>query len=416
MQVSFLTAPSEVGIPDIDQGHAENVHLDQAARGFNSGAIYTNENLGAFNGHIPGSNEVHHGYNQYDIAGQPAFQIVQEEPLAPLVRDLADNNPQSDTLTAFRNLNVDSTPSKSPQTSAASFPPAPIQSPWKTLTGLSTSSIANLASPAPISSWNPEPSPIATPEHKDTVAAAPLPNNADGSPNGAVPENDLDVFPEPQVPVKMQKKTVSPATKKASSKDTLDTAPISGTSIPQLTQSAATVPPVTTPAPQEPSATTAPKAAWAKEEEPTKKKSTAPSISLREIQEAEAKKLELRKAAEREKEKMARASIVVDSKEDIPPFTASWGLPTSQTGSRTSVPIREAAPPAVQTPIAAPVWTTPVKQPTAKKSMKEIQEEEESRKKFAAKEVAVAQAAAKRGYAESTSKVCAIALLSKFLC
>ena len=56
---------------------------------------------------------------------------------------------------------------------------------------------------------------------------------------------------------------------------------------------------------------------------------------------------------------------------------------------------------------------TPVKD---KRSLKEIQEEEESRKKFAAKEVAVAQAAAKRGYAESTSKVCAIALLSKFLC
>ncbi len=359
---------------------------------------------------------MHHGYNQYDIAGQPAFQNVQEEPLAPLVRDLADNNPQSDTLTAFRNLNIDSTPSKSPHTSTASFPPAPIQSPWKTLTGLSTSSIASHASPAPISSWNPEPSPIATPEHKDTVVTTPLPNNADGSSNGVVPQNDLEVSPEPHVPVKMQKKVASPATKKASSKDTLDTAPVFETSVPQSTQSVAAVPPVTTPAPQEPFATIAPKTAWAKEEEPAKKKSTAPSISLREIQEAEAKKLESRKAAEREKEKVARASTVVDSKEDIQPFIASWGLPTSQTGLRASVPIREAAPPAVQTPIAAPVWTTPVKQPTAKKSMKEIQEEEEIRKKFAAKEVAVAQAAAKRGYAESTTKVCVIALLSKFLC
>lgn len=400
------TASSEAFIPDIDQGRAEHVHHDPAARAFNPGAIYTDENLGAFNGHIPGSNEVHHGYGQYVVAGQLAFQN-DEELLAPLVRDLQDINPQSNTLTGFRSLNIDSTPSKSPQTSNASFSPAPIQSPWKTLSSLS-SSVPNVASPVPISSWNPEPSPIATPEHKDPVVAAPLPSIAEGSRNGAVPKDDLEVSPKPQIPGKPQKKVASPAPKKAYPRDTSDSAPISEASAPQSTQSAAKAIPIATLVPQE--SATAPavsKTAWAKEEEATKKKATTPSISLREIQEAEAKKVEVRKAAEREKEKMARVSTVVESKEDIQPFTASWGLPTSQTGSRGSVPIREATTPAAQTPIVAPVWTTPVKQPTAKKSMKEIQEEEESRKKFAAKEVASAQAAAKRGYAESTTKVCA---------
>ena len=146
------------------------------------------------------------------------------------------------------------------------------------------------------------------------------------------------------------------------------------------------------------------KVAWAKEED-IKKKASGISVSLREIQEAEAKKLESRKALEREKERLAR--VAADSKEDIQPFTASWGLPTSQAGSRSnSLPIRET--PAVlassPTPSAA-VWTTPsLKQSAIKRTMKEIQEEEEKHKKQISKEAIVA-ANAKRAYADSTVKV-----------
>lgn len=148
-----------------------------------------------------------------------------------------------------------------------------------------------------------------------------------------------------------------------------------------------------------------PKVAWVKEEE--KKKSRAPGVplSLRGIQEAEAKKAESRKAAERERERAARGSTAVDGKEDVQPFTASWGLPTSQTGARGGVSVKESLPTVSAAPnnITLPVWTTPVKPPAAK-TMKEIQEEEEKRKKLAIKETA-ATATAKRAYADSTAKV-----------
>ena len=145
-------------------------------------------------------------------------------------------------------------------------------------------------------------------------------------------------------------------------------------------------------------------APWAKEED-MKKKASGISVSLREIQEAEAKKLESRKALEREKERLPR--VTAESKEDMQSFTASWGLPTSQAGSRNnSLPIRET--PAVlassPTPTTA-VWTTPsLKQPAIKRTMKEIQEEEEKHKKQISKEATVA-ASAKRAYADSTAKV-----------
>jgi PERQ amino acid-rich with GYF domain-containing protein len=143
-----------------------------------------------------------------------------------------------------------------------------------------------------------------------------------------------------------------------------------------------------------------PKVAWAKEED-IKKKASGISVSLREIQEAEAKKLESRKALEREKERSAR--VTAESKEDIQPFTASWGLPTSQAGSRNSLPIRETPAVPVSSPTAA-VWTTPShKQPAIKRTMKEIQEEEEKHKKQISKEIVAANA--KRAYADSTAKV-----------
>ncbi|ETW87633.1 hypothetical protein HETIRDRAFT_431920 [Heterobasidion irregulare TC 32-1] len=150
------------------------------------------------------------------------------------------------------------------------------------------------------------------------------------------------------------------------------------------------------------------KPVWSTEDE--KKKGLSTSLSLREIQEAEAKKQEVKKAAEREKERIARAAAAQAPSQpldDAQTFTASWGLPTSQVGATRHTSTKEAAPSAAATPSApgapAPVWTNAVKPSTSKKTMKEIQEEEERRKKMAAKETAAA-AAARRAYAETTTK------------
>ncbi|KAJ7655269.1 hypothetical protein DFH06DRAFT_496661 [Mycena polygramma] len=141
------------------------------------------------------------------------------------------------------------------------------------------------------------------------------------------------------------------------------------------------------------------KAAWSKEEEVKKPKPSGVTLSLREIQEAEAKKAEARKVAERDRERVTRASSSsAPAPEEAQPFTASWGLPTSQAGARSAV--KET--PAASSPTSGAVWTNAVKPATTKKTMKEIQEEEEKRKKSATKETAAA--AARRAYAESTSK------------
>lgn len=152
-----------------------------------------------------------------------------------------------------------------------------------------------------------------------------------------------------------------------------------------------------TPAPVLKSPSPIPKPAWATEDDAKKGKS---SLSLREIQEAEAKKAEARKAAERER--LARANAPPAVVEDAQPFTASWGLPTSQAGARAAVPPRGGE--AVSTPAAsAPVWTSGSTAP-AKKTMKEIQEEEERRKKMGMKDT-MAATASRRAYAETTFKV-----------
>ncbi|EAU92624.1 hypothetical protein CC1G_01669 [Coprinopsis cinerea okayama7 len=148
-----------------------------------------------------------------------------------------------------------------------------------------------------------------------------------------------------------------------------------------------------------------PKAPWAKADKKKGKMST--TISLREIQDAEAKLAEARKEKEKERARLAAAAAATsgDSKEDIQPFTASWGLPTSQAGSRSTIlPKEVTSTTPTPTPAAAPVWTSVAKAPIAKKTMKEIQEEEERRKKAAAKEVSVAAAPVKRGYAEQAVK------------
>ncbi|KAJ3983366.1 hypothetical protein F5890DRAFT_1442875 [Lentinula detonsa] len=142
--------------------------------------------------------------------------------------------------------------------------------------------------------------------------------------------------------------------------------------------------------------------AWVKEEE-SKKTAT----SLRKIQDAEAKKAEARKAADREKERAARAagqSVPSPLVEDVQPFTASWGLPTSKAGKGSAATPKESVSPTPGVAAAPPVWSTAVAKPAdTKKTMKEIQEEEERRKKTAAKET-VANVAGRRTYAENTTK------------
>ncbi|TFY70062.1 hypothetical protein EVJ58_g7 [Rhodofomes roseus] len=149
------------------------------------------------------------------------------------------------------------------------------------------------------------------------------------------------------------------------------------------------------------------KAPWAKEDETKKAKPSGAPLGLREIQEAEMKKLEARKAAERERERAARnATGGTSQSEDFQPFTTSWGLPTSQAGvARSAATPKESAAstvPSATTP-ATPVWTNAAK-PVSKKTMKEIQEEEEKRKKLALKEKETVAAAAKRAYADTTTK------------
>ncbi|TRM62398.1 hypothetical protein BD626DRAFT_499090 [Schizophyllum amplum] len=145
-----------------------------------------------------------------------------------------------------------------------------------------------------------------------------------------------------------------------------------------------------------------PKPAWLKEDD---KRKSGVTLSLREIQDMEARQAEARKAAEKAARiptastPGAQAALVT---EDAAGFTASWGLPTSQAGGRGSVTPKES--PAATAPGGAPVWTTGGgSHPAAKKTMKEILEEEERRKKTAAKET-VAAAAARRAYADTTQK------------
>ena len=137
------------------------------------------------------------------------------------------------------------------------------------------------------------------------------------------------------------------------------------------------------------------KTAWAKDDD-SKSKAAAP-MNLREIQEAEKKKQDARKAAEKERERAARAAS--STAEEVQ-FTASWGLPTSQAGSRANnnsiSVIKESHPAPTPVPGSAPVWTNAAK--PAAKTMKEIQEEEEKRKQ-AAKEREIVTSVAKRAAA-----------------
>lgn len=134
---------------------------------------------------------------------------------------------------------------------------------------------------------------------------------------------------------------------------------------------------------EHPAQTPVPKPVWSRE--------PGVLISLREIQEAEVKKSETRKTVERAKTTPVAA-------DELEPFTTSWGLPSSQVGARSHVLSKDPTPtlsPSAPAP-STPVWTNAVKANAAKKSMKEIQEEEERHKRLIAiKEPTVATAARK---------------------
>ncbi|GAA5938129.1 hypothetical protein JCM1841_007040 [Sporobolomyces salmonicolor] len=140
-------------------------------------------------------------------------------------------------------------------------------------------------------------------------------------------------------------------------------------------------------------------APWAKDDTVVAAAAPAVSPSLREIQQAEAREADRRKAAARiqaaqaniQAAQRAAAAEAALAAEQLPP-SANWAAGPAQV-------------PAVKQPPVAP-WTKPAVAAATKpagKSLKEIQEEEERRKKaqVAAQQQAAAGATAGRGYAGS---------------
>lgn len=153
------------------------------------------------------------------------------------------------------------------------------------------------------------------------------------------------------------------------------------------------IPPVLSTSPK--TSSTTQKSAWVIEDD-AKPKS---AMGLREIQEAEKKKQEARKAAEIERERSARAQSTGEEVQ----FTASWGLPTSRAGTRHESTPSSKEPNTSSTTSSTPVWTNATK--PAAKTMKEILEEEE-RRKLATKEKESVASAAKRAVMTPAAKVC----------
>jgi len=143
------------------------------------------------------------------------------------------------------------------------------------------------------------------------------------------------------------------------------------------------------------------KTVWSKDDDV--KKPSGVSIGFREIQEAEAKQSEARKAAlERERTTVTARNTSTPTEDSPVPTTTSWGLPTSQVQTGRKEPISTGSP----TP-AVPVWTNVVKPPATKKTMKEIQEEERRKKAEPqqAQEKEILNTVVRRSHAEAVSKV-----------
>lgn len=151
------------------------------------------------------------------------------------------------------------------------------------------------------------------------------------------------------------------------------------------------------------------KTVWSKDDDG--KKPSGVSIGFREIQEAEAKQSEARKAAlERERAAAANRNTTTPTEDSPVLATTSWGLPTSQVQTGRKEPTLVGSP----TP-AAPVWTNVVK-PPATKTMKEIQEEERRKKaeQQQVQEKETTNATVRRSHAEAVSKVFAFVFAPRF--
>lgn len=126
----------------------------------------------------------------------------------------------------------------------------------------------------------------------------------------------------------------------------------------------------------------------------------APSPSLRDIQEAEAKRAEARRVALAEARAATASPVLVSASSEDLPTSMSWGLP-SQTGKGIVRSHSPAAPSTSGPAVAA--WGGAGEAP--KKTLKQIQEEEEKRKARAAQAARVAQGQAAGVGASAVSTV-----------
>ncbi|KAF8912932.1 hypothetical protein CPB84DRAFT_1759918 [Gymnopilus junonius] len=324
---------------------------ESLSRAYDHNSIFSNEDLGNLR-HKRTTHDLNAlNYNHYDFAGPASFQNIQDQPTqyASPVREYV-NGPSN--LYSF-GQNIESLPESSPLPSIPTVPWSSISgsSPSHRLRGQAEAMQSITTTSAPSSSL-----PSQSPWHHINEAGAQIAPNEQDAPN--VPANQsrqLNQQHESSSETVVQKidgpgqAHPSKATKALQANH-------------QVTQPIAEEL-IVTPVVQ--------KTAWVKEEEGKKKAG------------ANVSKLEARKAVEREKERIARLSTSAETKEDIQPFTASWGLPTSQAGVRVNA---GPSPPAVP------------------KTMKEIQEEEEVQSSPAV--------APKRAYAETTTKVAAVPPLS----
>lgn len=284
-----------------------------------------------------------------------------------------------------------------PASSAAAAPPpttapeAAFNSPWPPTAAMDPPTVRNLVREV-VPEGKPEPVP--EPSAAPPVAKAQAKEPVETASQVVSPPPAPEPAPEPAAPTPSAPK-VKRAKTKGSFSPTKEAAPVLEEAVPTPT-----------------SAT--PKPAWSTEDEAAAKKKNKPSgvtLGLREIQEAEAKKAEQRKAAERAQRAAKEvASPAAASSSDEQTFTTtSWGLPTSQAGKGSVTSPKETTTTSGSTSGGAspvPVWTNAPKAAPAKKSMKEILEEEERRKKAGLNQTTAAQAASRAAYATQAVKVC----------
>lgn len=376
--------------PNQIQAHTEGNHQERFPTIFNQD-VTLNDSLGDHNGQSPGPTDFHPlNYGHYDFSGQP-FHNDQKIPPS---RDLDEGDLRPVNTFGFRNLNIDTVTSHSPQNIS---PALPAQSPWEVLPDPSINQRSAIVNTIPQPPANLDAQPAAStsqhsPWHHVDQNPTFIPQISGPQVPGSLTTGSLSQYPQQEelsdamdklsLGSLVQERDVLPAPDSAPTEPAI----LSPNRPPARMTSNQQSSPDQTPSGDSVPVPVVQKVAWAKEEEGKRKKGSTPSLNIREIQEAEVKKMESRKAAERQKDRSARATSTIDIKEDHQPFTTSWGLPTSQAGARGNIATREPLVATAQTTPSTHVWTTPLKQPIAKKTMKEIQEEEETRKKLVAKE------------------------------